>query len=151
MATRSGWDKRSPPASLAHWAALASVQAAAYEVTEEREPCAHRNPQRNVYFGDLHVHTVFSQDASTQGTRATPRDAYRFARGEPLRSPGGELMQLSRPLDFVAVTDATGLATIELPAPIVGMPTVLTNLQAAVQNSISVARLSNAVRVLITP
>ncbi len=78
---------------------------------DAREPCTHRDPLRNVYFGDLHVHTVFSQDASTQGTRATPRDAYRFARGEPLGIPPWEgerplrTLQLERPLDFAAVTD----------------------------------------------
>ena len=60
---------------------------------------------KNVYWGELHVHTVESLDAVLFGTTATPEDAYRFARGEPLRSPGGELMQLSRPLDFVAITD----------------------------------------------
>ena len=63
------------------------------------------NPLKNAYWGELHVHTVESMDAVLFGTTATVEDAYRFARGEPLRSPGGELMQLSRPLDFVAVTD----------------------------------------------
>jgi hypothetical protein len=63
------------------------------------------DPLKNVYWGELHVHTVESMDAVLFGTTATVEDAYRFARGEPLRSPGGELMQLSRPLDFVAVTD----------------------------------------------
>jgi hypothetical protein len=60
---------------------------------------------KNVYWGELHVHTTESLDAILFGTTATPEDAYRFARGEPLKSPGGELMQLSRPLDFVAITD----------------------------------------------
>jgi hypothetical protein len=79
---------------------------------ETREPCAHRDAERRPFFGDLHVHTGFSQDASTQGTRSTPRDAYRFARGEPLGIPpftaAGEPLrtaQLDRPLDFAAVTD----------------------------------------------
>ena len=63
------------------------------------------DPLKNVYWGELHVHTTESLDAVLFGTRATIEDAYRFARGEPLRSPGGELMQLSRPLDFLAITD----------------------------------------------
>ncbi len=63
------------------------------------------NELKNAYWGELHVHTTESLDAVLFGTTATIEDAYRFARGEPLRSPGGELMQLSRPLDFVAITD----------------------------------------------
>ncbi len=63
------------------------------------------DPLKNVYWGELHVHTVESMDAVLFGTTATVEDAYRFARGEPLLSPGGERMQLSRPLDFVAITD----------------------------------------------
>jgi hypothetical protein len=70
----------------------------------ELEPRPH-DPLKNVYWGELHVHTTESLDAVLFGTTATIEDAYRFARGEPLRSPGGELMQLSRPLDFVAITD----------------------------------------------
>jgi len=63
------------------------------------------DPLKNAYWGELHVHTTESLDAVLFGTTATPEDAYRFAKGEPLRSAGGELMQLSRPLDFVAITD----------------------------------------------
>jgi hypothetical protein len=80
--------------------------------TERREPCARYAPLRDVYFGDLHVHTARSLDASTQGTRATPRDAYRFARGAPLGiqpydAEGSPMrtLRLGRPLDFAAVTD----------------------------------------------
>jgi len=81
-------------------------------VTEEREPCAEYHPLRHPYFGDIHVHTAFSHDASTQGTRNTPRDAYRFALGQPLGiqpydAQGRALrnVKLARPLDFAAVTD----------------------------------------------
>jgi hypothetical protein len=63
------------------------------------------NALKNVYWGDLHVHTVESFDAVLFGTTLTIEDAYRFAGGDSLRSSGGELMQLSRPLDFVAITD----------------------------------------------
>jgi len=70
------------------------------------------NPLRNVYWGDTHVHTHESFDAALFGTTLTIEDAYRFAKGGALRSDGGELMQLSRPLDFVAITDhAEGFGT----------------------------------------
>ena len=62
-------------------------------------------PERRAYFGDLHVHTANSFDAYVFGTLATPADAYRYARGEPLQHPSGFEMQMQRPLDFYAVTD----------------------------------------------
>jgi hypothetical protein len=63
------------------------------------------NPDRLAFFGDLHVHTVYSFDAYAFGTLATPYDAYRFARGESIAHPSGFDLQLKRPLDFYAVTD----------------------------------------------
>ncbi len=83
-----------------------------FEVTEEREPCRDRDPLRRPYFGDTHIHTGRSQDASTQGTRTTPAQALAFARGaelgiQPFDSEGRALrtLQLERPLDFAVVTD----------------------------------------------
>jgi hypothetical protein len=63
------------------------------------------NPERNAYFGDLHVHTAYSFDAFSFGTTASPYDAYRFAMGEEIQHPSGYSIQLSEPLDFYAVTD----------------------------------------------
>ncbi len=61
--------------------------------------------ERNAYFGDLHIHTQFSFDAFILGTRSSPDDAYRYARGEAIKHPVGFDIQLDRPLDFYAVTD----------------------------------------------
>lgn len=84
----------------------------AWERTEQRAPCAAYDPQRRAYFGDTHVHTTYSQDASTQGTRTTPEQAYAFAKGSALTiqpwrddGTGARIIQLERPLDFTALTD----------------------------------------------
>lgn len=64
------------------------------------------NPDKNAYFGDLHIHTGNSFDAFIFGTRSTPDDAYRFAKGEKIRHDGGfEIALEGPPLDFLAVTD----------------------------------------------
>ena len=44
-------------------------------------------------------------DAGAFGARLGPRDAYRFARGEEVVSSTGQPVKLSRPLDFLVVTD----------------------------------------------
>lgn len=82
----------------------------AFDRTEERAPCTDHDSLRQPYFGDLHVHTSFSFDAYVSSIRRDPGDAYRFAKGETIRIPAadGESLldtQISRPLDFVAVTD----------------------------------------------
>ncbi len=68
-------------------------------------PYADRHFPTRVYFGDTHLHTSESMDAGAFGCRLGPKDAYRFAKGEEVTASMGERAQLSRPLDFLVVTD----------------------------------------------
>ena len=75
-------------------------------------PCPDANPNRNVYFGDFHVHTSLSSDAWMFDVRTTPDDAYRYAFGGSVLLPPLDdnnqptrPHQADRPLDFMAVTD----------------------------------------------
>ena len=67
-------------------------------------PKIEQNPEKNLYFGETHMHTAYSLDAFLGGTRQTPGDAYRFARGETV-VVNGQPHKMRRPLDFAAVTD----------------------------------------------
>ncbi|MDX1733867.1 MAG: DUF3604 domain-containing protein, partial [Halioglobus sp.] len=87
-----------------------SVYAAREFGTGTSAPCAERVPTRKALFGDLHVHTAYSNDAWNFDVRVYPRDAYRYAFGEPIRLPLGDdfearTVRIDRPLDFMGVTD----------------------------------------------
>ncbi|HEX4507122.1 MAG TPA: DUF3604 domain-containing protein, partial [Alphaproteobacteria bacterium] len=58
-----------------------------------------------VLWGDAHLHTTFSFDAGLFGTKLTPDDAFRFARGDEVVSTTGVPAKLRHPLDFLVVTD----------------------------------------------
>ncbi|MDA1055836.1 MAG: DUF3604 domain-containing protein [Planctomycetota bacterium] len=65
-----------------------------------------KNSDRDAFFGDLHMHTSWSIDAYVFGTHdAGPYEAIMFAQGEPVRHPGGFMVQLKRPLDFMILMD----------------------------------------------
>ena len=64
----------------------------------------------HVFFGDTHHHTMNSGDAFMAGDRLSPEQAYRFARGEEVVSSTGIPLRLSRPMDFLVISDhAEGL------------------------------------------
>ena len=68
-------------------------------------PYAGRDFPTRPFFGDTHLHTSFSLDAGAFGARIGPADAYRFAKGQEIVASSGQRAKLSRPLDFMAVTD----------------------------------------------
>ena len=92
------------------------LSALAQEFTTEQEdtdavlapkdfyPYAGRNSPVRVFWGDTHLHTMVSVDAGTMN-RLTQEDAYRFARGEEVRTTHGLRAKLSRPLDFLVISD----------------------------------------------
>jgi hypothetical protein len=62
------------------------------------------NPERNAYFGDLHLHSSYSADAFALGTRLDPEAAHKWAKGEEINYLGRKIRRKA-PLDFLALTD----------------------------------------------
>jgi hypothetical protein len=77
----------------------------AYPTIDTFSPYAGRDFPNRPFWGDTHVHTALSMDAGAFGARLSPRDAYRFAKGEEVTSSTGVPARLSRPLDFLVVAD----------------------------------------------
>jgi hypothetical protein len=76
-----------------------------HKLPKNYSPYVDRRYPTRVYWGDQHLHTAFSADAGLVGDRLGPDDAFRFARGEQLRSSDGQLVQLERPYDWLVVSD----------------------------------------------
>jgi len=66
------------------------------------------NPNKNLYWGDLHVHTSLSFDAFFSGTLTSCDEAYEYAKGNEIEVFGRKV-KLRKPLDFCAITDHSEL------------------------------------------
>lgn len=75
-------------------------------------PYAKRSFPSNIYWGETHVHTGLSLDAGLFGNTTGPETSYRLARGEEIITSTGQPLKLSRPLDFLVVTDHSDLMGI---------------------------------------
>jgi hypothetical protein len=61
-----------------------------------------KNPERNVYYGETHLHTSWSFDAYAFGdTQTGPEEFYQYALGKPTMHPGGCQVTITKPLDWV--------------------------------------------------
>jgi hypothetical protein len=77
-------------------------------------PWAQRAFPSRVYWGETHLHTGLSLDAGLFGNTTGHDTAYRLARGEEVITSTGLPLKLSRPLDFLVITDHSdmmGIAT----------------------------------------
>jgi hypothetical protein len=91
--------------------------------SKEFSPYAGRNFPTRVLFGDTHLHTAISVDAGTM-CRLGQEEAFRFARGEEVLSTGGLRAKLSRPLDFIVVSDHAEMYGL-MPQLLQGDPDIL--------------------------
>jgi hypothetical protein len=81
---------------------------------KEYSPYAERAFPNQVFWGETHLHTGLSLDAGLFGNILNHEDAYRFARGEQIKSSSGLQVKLGRPLDWLVITDHSdmmGIAT----------------------------------------
>ena len=75
-------------------------------------PYAQRSFPSRVYWGETHLHTGLSLDAGLFGCILGHEEAYRFARGEEIKSSTGLPVKLSRPLDWIVITDHSDMMGI---------------------------------------
>ena len=75
-------------------------------------PYAQRTFPSRVYWGETHLHTGVSLDAGLFGNILGHEDAYRFARGEEIKSSTGLPVKLGRPLDWLVIADHSDMMGI---------------------------------------
>ena len=82
---------------------------------ESYSPYANESYPDEVYWGDTHLHSSLSTDAywSLNVKNLGPEQAYKFAKGEPVKAQNGMIARLQRPLDFLVIADhARGMGTL---------------------------------------
>ncbi|NRA09495.1 MAG: DUF3604 domain-containing protein [Myxococcales bacterium] len=84
----------------------APASARATETRSDPSAAIPRNPEKDAFFGDLHIHSAWSLDAFVFRVRVTPEDAYRYVRGGAIDHVSGEQIRMQGPpLDFVAISE----------------------------------------------
>lgn len=68
-------------------------------------PYAGRNYPTRPLWGEQHLHTSWSGDAIAAGTSVGPDEALSYAQGAEITSSSGQQVKLSRPYDWMVVTD----------------------------------------------
>ncbi len=92
-------------------------------IRPEFSPYVGREYPAQVLWGDTHLHTAISVDAGTMN-RIGQEDAFRFARGEEVVTTHGLRAKLSRPLDFLVITDHAEMYGL-MPQLLKGDPEIL--------------------------
>jgi hypothetical protein len=78
---------------------------------EDADPsCASTDPNRQLFWGDLHAHSSWSFDAGAYGSKLTTEDAFAYAQGATVSLPDetGAMTRsvtIDRPLDFLGMTE----------------------------------------------
>ena len=92
--------------SLVCSALIATGVLAADSIGEPGSSAGGKNPLKNVYFGEQHLHTTNSPDAFVIGVRQSWDEAFQWAQGKEVKlSTSGAPIKKSTPYDFVAITD----------------------------------------------
>jgi hypothetical protein len=88
-------------------ALLAAGSVFADPIGEPGRSAGGKNPLKNVYFGEQHLHTDDSPDAFAMGTLNSQDEAFKFCKGEAIKKStgGGYMVQKKTPYDWCAVTD----------------------------------------------
>ena len=90
---------------------------------DDFSPYVGREYPTQVYWGDTHLHTAVSVDAGTM-CRLDQETAFRFARGEEVTTTHGLRAKLSRPLDWIVISDHAEMYGL-MPQLLKGDPEIL--------------------------